>query len=242
MKHFLIALGFLTILPVNISKEIKEEDFAVSLLYFPLIGAIIGAVSASILVFYKFLSIQVIAVIILLISTVISGGLHLDGFADTCDGFYGIRSKEEILRIMHDPKVGAIGVVGVVLLLLLKFSLLISFSINILWRALIVSFCFARWLQTVCCLLPYASCEGKAKVFTKYANKRNIIIGGIFTLIVFSCFLNLKGIAIFFASFILNLIFIFYVKNRIGGITGDTIGATSEIAETTTLFLIYLLK
>ncbi|MCM8823320.1 MAG: adenosylcobinamide-GDP ribazoletransferase [Candidatus Omnitrophica bacterium] len=242
MKHFLIALQFLTILPVKINEEIKEEDLANSLLYFPLIGVIIGGILSTILLSHKFLSMPVLSAIILLVSTIISGGLHLDGFADTCDGFCGARSKEKILKIMHDSRIGAFGAIGVVLLLLLKFSLFVSLPINTLWKALIVSFCFARYSQTVCCLLPYASCEGKAKAFVKYARKRNIIIGGIFTLIVFGILLGLKGITIFFVSFILNLIFIFYVKSRISGITGDTIGAVNEIAEVSTLFLIHLLS
>lgn len=241
MKRLLIALQFLTILPFNIRKEIGAQDYGRSLVYFPAVGLSIGSALSAVSFSCGFLPVPVAAAIILIASALITGALHLDGFADTCDAFYGSKPKEEILRIMRDSRIGVMGVVGVTLLLLLKFSLIISLPRDTLWRSLIMICCFARWLQTTGCLVPYARNEGKAEAFIKYARKSDVAIGGIFTLIVFGALLGLKGIVIFFSSIVPSLIFIRYVRNRIGGMTGDTIGAVSEIAEVSSLFFILIL-
>lgn len=89
-------------------------------------------------------------------------------------------------------------------------------------------------------MLPYARNEGRAEAFIKYARKSDVIIGGIFALIVFSALLGLKGIAIFLVSLVPSLIFIRYARNRIGGMTGDTIGAVNEIAEASALFFVLI--
>lgn len=231
MKRLLIALQFLTILPFNIRKEIGAQDYGRSLIYFPAVGIIIGSALSVVSLSCGFLPVPVVAAIVLIASVLISGALHLDGFADTCDGFYGSKPKEETLRIMRDPRIGVMGVVGVTLLLLLKFSLIISLPRDVLWRSLIMICGFARWVQTIGCLVPYARNEGKAEAFIKYARKKDIVIAGLFTIFVSCTLFGLKGIAIFFTSLIPALLFIHYAKARIGGMTGDTIGAVNEIAE-----------
>lgn len=238
MKHLLIAFQFLTVLPLKICTEIKGEDYGKSLVYFPIVGMTIGATLSAISLCCGFLPVPVLGAIVLIFSAFLTGALHLDGFADTCDGFYGSKPKEEILEIMRDPRIGVMGVAGITLLLLLKFSLIISIPKDVLWRSLITMCCLARWTQATGCLLPYARNEGKAGLFIKYAHKKDIIIGGVFTIIVFSALFGLKGIIIFFSSLIPALIFICHAKSKIGGMTGDTIGAVSEITEVSVLFSI----
>ncbi len=236
MKPLLIAFQFLTVLPINIRKEIHGQDYGRALLYFPLAGLGIGSALSALALSCGFLTVPVMAVIVLIASTLITGALHLDGFADTCDGFYGTRPKEEILRIMRDSRAGAMGVIGVTLLLFLKFSLISSMPKSILWRALIMMCCLSRWAQAGACLIPYARDEGKAELFIKYACKKDIIIGGVFTIIVSCALFGLKGVIIFFGSLIPALLFIRCAKSKIGGMTGDTIGAVNEITEVSALF------
>lgn len=242
MKHLLIAFQFLTILPFKIRAEIKNEDYAKSLIYFPVIGIIIGAILLIVSLCYLFLPMMVVGVFVLIVSALVTGALHLDGFSDTCDAFYGSKPKEEILKIMHDPRCGVMGTVGVTLLLLLKFSLLISIPRGLLWQSLLAMCCFSRWAQTTGCLLPYSRNEGKAGAFIKYARKKDIVIGGLFTILVSGALFGLKGIAIFFVSFIPALVFIRYAKVKIGGMTGDTIGAVNEIAEVSVLLSILIIN
>jgi len=252
VKKFLIALQFLTILPIWIStkggfasggkSKLNEQDFGRSLFYFPIVGILIGLTLAAVAVCLRFLPDLVTGTCVLIASIIITGGIHLDGFADTCDGFYGSRSKDEILKIMRDSRIGVMGVVGIVTLLLLKFTLIVGIPRNSLWKELIMMATFARWAQTLACLLSlYARTEGKAKFFIEYANRKDIIAGGLVTVALFLLMAKLKGILIFALSFLWLLLFIQYVKRKIGGMTGDTIGAISEIAEVSILLFVLIL-
>ncbi len=237
MKSFLIALQFLTIFPVEIKSEIKNEDFGLSLLYFPFVGLAIGLVLSSSAILFSFLSVLVKGALILIASVIITGGIHLDGFADTCDGFYGNKPKEKILEIMRDSRIGAMGALGLILLLLFKFSLIVNLQGIILWKALVEMAVFSRWSQVLACgITPCARQEGKAKYFIEYSGKKNFILGGVFTIAIFLLMARLKGIFLFMLPFLCVLLFIRYIKGRIGGMTGDTIGAISEIAEVSVLF------
>ena len=239
VKRFLIALQFLTILPVNIKSEIKKEDFGKSLLYFPIIGILIGLLLVITAFLFGSLPNLVKAVFILIISIIITGGIHLDGFADTCDGFYGTKSKKKMLEIMRDSRVGVMGVIGIVCLLLLKFVLIVNIPQNILWKSLIVMTVFGRWTQVLACYTSnYARRKGKAVHFIKYSTKKAFLIASCFTLASFLLLLQLKGVVLLIFSLIPIFLFMNYVKRKIGGMTGDTIGAINEIAEIVVLFFV----
>ncbi|MBU0694217.1 MAG: adenosylcobinamide-GDP ribazoletransferase [Candidatus Omnitrophica bacterium] len=253
MRHFLIALQFLTILPIKIKGEIEKEDFGKSCAYFPFVGMLIGLLLTLSLFAFGFLPHLAASVLILIISIIISGGIHLDGFADTCDGFYAGKtpplkvsggsipvdnSKEKILEVMRDSRIGVMGVIGVVSLMLLKFSLIASASSFILWKLLIVMAVFERWSQALACYLSvYARKEGKAKYFVEYAGRKELFIGGLITLASFLFLMNIKGLFMFTFSLFPIFLFINYAKKKIGGMTGDTIGAVNEIAGVCVLLL-----
>ena len=232
MKRLLIALQFLTIIPFKIKGKVDDNDLGRSLIYFPIVGLLIGLFLVGITYISASLPPLVTSALILISWVVITGGIHLDGFADTCDGFYGNRPKYDILRIMRDSRVGTMGAVGVTLILLFKFAVLSSIRSEDLWKVLIIAAVFARWSQTFACATSkYARDEGKAKSFIEYSQKRDLIIGGIFTLAVSVLLMSLKGVVLFFISLVPVLALIYYIKRKIGGMTGDTIGAVNEIAE-----------
>lgn len=232
MKLFLVALQFLTILPVKIKAQIKESDFGRALVYFPIVGMLIGVLLVLVLFLFTSLPISVASVFILIVSIIVTGGIHLDGFADTCDGLYGFKTKDKALEIMRDSHLGAMGVIGIVMLLLLKFTLLMSIPQSTLWRSLILMAIFARWIQVLSCFLSnYARKEGKAKYFIEYAGKKEILISMLFTVAFFLLLMKVEGFILFLISLLTMLPFINYIKKKIGGMTGDTIGAASEIAE-----------
>ncbi len=241
MNYFLIALQFLTIFPIKIKSEIQEKDFGASLLYFPFVGLLIGLFLASSAFLFSFLPGLVRGAFILIISIIITGGIHLDGFADVCDGFYGNRPKEKILEIMRDSRIGVMGAIGIFSLLLLKFGIIASLPDAVLWKALIEMAVFARWSQAlVCSISCYARSEGKAGYFIGYARKKDVFIGSIFTLGLFLLLMQLKGVILFFLSMLSVLLFLHYIRKKIGGMTGDTIGAVSEFSEVITLLLCVL--
>ncbi len=236
MRSFLIALQFLTIFPVKIKSEIKNEDFGSALLYFPFVGLVIGLVLFSSAIISSLLPILIKSALILIVSVIITGGIHLDGFVDVCDGFYGNKPKEKILEIMRDSRIGAMGAIGLILILLLKFSLIVSLKGVILWEALVEMAVFSRWSQVLACGITHCvRQEGKAKYFIEYSNKKNLVIGGLFTVALFLLMAGVKGVFLFMLLFLCALLSIQYVKRRIGGMTGDTIGAISEIAEVSVL-------
>ncbi|MFH1288159.1 MAG: adenosylcobinamide-GDP ribazoletransferase [bacterium] len=238
MKRFLIALQFLTIFPIKINGELKEEDFGESLTYFPVVGAIIGLILALSFFALKFLPIQVESALILIISIFIYGGMHLDGFVDTCDGFYGNKPPEKILEIMKDSHAGAMGVIGVMCLLILKYSLLVSLlpSENF-WKIIFLMPVFSKFMQVAACYKTnYPREEGKAKYFVGKTTGKRLILGLIFTTGLFAALLKINGIIIVILSIVPILLLINWFKRKIGGMTGDTIGAVSEISEVLVLF------
>jgi len=242
MKHFLIALQFLTVLPVKLKGAPRDKDFAKSLLYFPLVGMIIAAVLWLGLRLLAPLPGLVKAAALLALSAVITGGLHLDGFMDTCDGFYGFASPQERRRIMRDSAVGAMGVAGGVCLLLFKFTLLASLPPALLGKALVLTFAFSRWAIVVGCFLGrYPYDEGSGKRFIAGARLRELIGAGVFTFALFLWWGQVNGILIFGLSLLGALGFIKYARAKIGGMTGDTLGALNEVGETGVLLICLLL-
>ena len=122
---FIVALQFLTSIPVPLKREYTPREMGKSTLYFPVVGLIIGLTLAGLhwllglLLPYGLVNAFIIIALVLL-----TGAIHLDGFADTCDGIAGHRTVEERWQVMRDSRVGAFGVVGVVLLLLVKYTAL----------------------------------------------------------------------------------------------------------------------
>ncbi|MBI3398405.1 MAG: adenosylcobinamide-GDP ribazoletransferase, partial [Deltaproteobacteria bacterium] len=111
MKGFIYALQLLTIIPIKIKDAVDERDLGKSTAFFPLVGAVQGAILvAANLLFSKFLPHDITSVLVLTVLILTNGGFHLDGFADTIDGLTGGSTKEERLDIMKDSRIGAIGV------------------------------------------------------------------------------------------------------------------------------------
>jgi cobalamin 5'-phosphate synthase/cobalamin synthase len=127
MRRFLAALRFLTIAPVPGKAGTAEDDLAGSVPFFPAVGLLLGAVAAAVAVGLSLLAppmVAAAALVVLLIA--FSGGLHLDGLSDTADGFLSSRPRDRVLEIMKDSRVGAMGVIAIVCVLLLKFAALAS--------------------------------------------------------------------------------------------------------------------
>ncbi len=234
MLHgFAGALSFLTIIPIG--RTIKEEDLPRSIIFFPLVGLIIG----GLLVLVKYLASRLFSPDItpLLVASfwaILTGFLHLDGFCDTVDGLSGGRNKEEVLRIMEEPDIGAKGAAALVFLLLLKV-----FSISkVSTFGLFIAPMMGRWAIVVASsIASYPKPSGLGKPFVGCIKARGLFLS---TLPVFVIGLILFRLNIFW-YLALTLLFVFvavsYLKKRIGGITGDNLGAICEVAETLSLLV-----
>jgi len=181
---------------------------------------------------------------------VISGALHLDGFVDTCDGIAGHKTVEERWRIMHDSRAGAFGIVGVFLLLLVKYVSLNSVPETLLAATLVLMPVVSRWAMVYAIFAyPYARPEGFGKVFKQGANWQRFTIATIITLaaaiglarLANMAYFYLAGLVIMVGIWVMVVAMVAYLKRKFSGLTGDTYGAINEVAEVGVLILVSLL-
>lgn len=239
--HLLLAIQFLTTIPVRIRGNVSSKDLARSLSYFTMTGFFMGLLASTPLLLPLWFSWKLKVLFCVLLSVLISGALHLDGFADMCDGFYGQRSKDDILRIMRDSCVGVMGVLGIVFLILAKCLILVELGRSYALHSLLIMFPFSRYMMTLICKISsYPRENGKAKSFIGEGSYLLIVINGLFVLIFAFLLLGIKGVIAFFLSIIPVLLFRKYSYLKIGGMTGDTVGASSEIAEVAFLLFSYM--
>ena len=232
MKPLLAALGFLSVLPVPARWQ-GEKELSRSLPYFPVVGLIFGIVAAALAAVLGSLLPPAPAGILLVIGLeLLSGGLHIDGLADTADGFFSSRPKERILEIMRDSRTGAMGAAAVACVLLLKGAAVASLPPDSLVRAAFLMPLAGRsaLLAAMACL-PYARAGGGlATVFGTarawHAVWGIALLGGSAGLAA-----GWRGLAAAALCIVAVALMSLWSWRKIGGYTGDTLGATCEIVE-----------
>lgn len=243
MTPFLLALQFLTVIPLKI-KDVKEDKLSKAMIYFPLAGLLLSLILVGINYLSLFLNFaQITSNIILVVSLVIlTGGLHLDGLSDTADAIFSRKNKEEMLEIMRDSHIGVMGVLSLISILLLKIGFLSSISISAKTIALILMCVLSRWsLVFSMYLFPYARQEGKAGVFMRGINLKIFILASFFTLACVITAWKIKGLFIWGIVALSAYIIGKYINHKIDGITGDTLGAICELNELFTLSSVLIL-
>lgn len=234
MKSLILAIQFLTRVPININIETKENSFADSVLWFPAVGLIIGAFNALVyLLMAKMLDGVLPIVIAVLANVCITGALHLDGLADTCDGIFSARKKERMLEIMKDSRIGTNGAIAVVFDILIRIAILLSISSDrVIWLIFAAPIASRALIPLLMKLSVYARAEGGmgGLFLGKQSWSRTLIAFAAGMMIVWLT-LNALGLAAFAGAMLAILIYRSYVYSKIQGMTGDTIGAGNEIAE-----------
>ena len=162
VKHFAAAFRFLTIIPLPGRLGTDEDDLKGALPYFSLVGIVLGLLAgAAAWILCSSFPPLVAAVFLTLILLSFSGALHLDGLADSADGFFSSREREQILEIMRDSRIGVMGVVALVMLLLLKVSALAQLDPkNAVQAAILMPIAGRSALVLMMFLLPYVRPEG----------------------------------------------------------------------------------
>lgn len=244
MKNLLLALQFLTIIPVRV-KYVDEKRIARALIYFPLIGLLLGVILTGIdrllfiLRFEQFIS-NVILVILLVVLT---GGLHMDGLADTFDALLSRKNREDMLRIMRDSHIGVMGVLAIISVILLKIAFLSSLNAESKIVTLLLMCILSRWsLVLAMFLFPYARQEGKAKAFIEGINFEILTLATLIALICAALIWQIKGIFIMAMVGVSSYLIARFINSRINGLTGDTLGAINELVEVIILFGISILE
>lgn len=238
-----VALLFLTRIPLP-QIYIDGKKITQSIPFFPIVGYIIGLLLYVIyLVGNKLFPPKVVFGIIVIVYCVLTGGMHLDGFADTMDGFFSGKSREKKLDIMRDSNIGAFGAISIFLLLLMKFILISSISSDYIFKALLLSPALGRWAMTYSIIfLPYARKEGMGGLFLKYKTPSLFVGSTLLTLGLAYIISGIWGIIGAFVVFISCIIFANTSLRHLGGMTGDTYGALSEVCEIVALLFFSFLS
>ncbi len=240
MIGFLLAIQFLTVFPIKI-KRINDKDLAGSVKYFPLVGLLLGlffaGLNKSLLILnFPEISANIILVVALVI---ITAGMHLDGLSDTADAFLSGKPKEEMLAIMRDSHVGVMGALSLISIILLKIGLLSSVSTSLKTIALLLMCVLSRWSVVLSMFLfDYARQEGKARAFMQGMNLKIFVFSSIIVFVLAFSIWQMKGL--FALLIVAGCTYLGgrFASRKIGGITGDILGATIELMEIVTLLTV----
>jgi adenosylcobinamide-GDP ribazoletransferase len=235
MSDFFAALQFLTIFPWPRRAERAPDEIGRGAPFFPLIGFILGAllVCADWLLQPHLQPVLVAAVLVALLA-LLTGGLHLDGLADTFDGLGAGGPRERMLAVMDDPRAGVFGVVAVVFVVLFKVHAIAALSSD-RWRALLIAPTLARWAMTLFGYRATAAKEGLGAHMIANMTGARLLFATATTLIGAIALGGLGGLATMALVAVLTLFSKLYFHRRLGGVTGDTFGAVAEISEAVVL-------
>ncbi|HCL4437584.1 cobalamin synthase [Clostridium botulinum] len=244
LNDFLLMIQFFTRIPINKNLQCEKVNFRRGAFFLPVVASIIGGIEFLIYLGLKnFLPPNVIIVLLLLFTAMITGGLHMDGLADTCDGFFSLRDKERIIEIMKDSRMGAFGTIAMIINLLLKYQLLYSLVLKDCSIAIILAPVIGRISILFLCLSKRtAKKNGSGNIFIGNMSKPIIFLITIIALAMNTYFLGLKiTIISFIAVLIITYLFYLLCLNKINGLTGDTLGACNELGEITFLLILLMM-
>ena len=241
-EQFRIALGYLTILPVDRSLEVSPERLGRSMALYPAVGLVLGL---GLVMLDSLLGAlvprSVLDCLLLLILIVVTGALHLDGIAALFDGLArGKNDSAGIMRTLQDRRGGAMGVVGLVMLLLLKYLCLFNLPISIKSAGLIFMPAVGRWVQVVLavsCRHPRSRSSSDG-VYLEHAGERELLIACGSLIAVALVLFGMEGIFLIFLLGIATILLIKYFEIRLGGVNGDVLGASCELMEVFSLLLV----
>jgi len=248
-------IGFFTRLPVP-KVEFTEEGYSKAVKLMPLVGLVIGAILVLVMFVANLLAVPALVrgAIVLCAYIFLTGGLHFDGLADTCDGIFSGRTREQSLNIMKDSRIGVFGTLGIFIAGLFYFAMFAEVNIT----AVLVFPVVGR----ACCLIsaslaPYARVEGMGKATGKAGGPVSVaaaivsvFVASLLTFPLYLLFAEPEEQSIVLlavvplvcsliaavAAIIVTVCFTMTLKKRLGGVTGDTFGAVIEISS-----LVYLL-
>jgi adenosylcobinamide-GDP ribazoletransferase len=235
MRALRIAFGLMTTLPVRLPADWSAGDSGRAAVWYPLVGLVIGTLTwlawtGAMLAFPPLAA----GILTLIVWVVLTGGLHLDGLADCCDGLLVSAAVERRLEIMKDPHIGAFGVIGLILVLFLKAAALTSLTAQSS-DSILLAASLARWCILPAGLLPLARPSGMGADFAS-GFQRSFILWGAVIPVVITVFLGIRGVFSIFVGLSAAALVLFLAKSNIGGVTGDVFGMVIEIVETAVLF------
>ena len=228
MKSLIAAISFLTRLPVGRLVKVDAGDVARAAGWFPFVGLLLGAIYAGAAWLLRgHWPDVVVAVLLVALDALLTGALHFDGLADTADGFGGGKDREDVLRIMRDHAIGSYGGTALVLLVALKVAAYSLLARDGRLVALLLTPAFGRWsILLLTAALPYAR---ETASVVKGMGIGALLAGTVTVAAALAAALQyLPGML---ATIVVSFVFGLYCRRRIGGITGDTLGANVQLCE-----------
>lgn len=233
-RRILTALRFLTALPFFGKADAESPELGRSMAYFPLAGMFIGLILSCVYtVLSGTFSSLFTSVLLVVLWASLSGFLHLEGFVDAVDGFSASYDREKMLAVMKDHHCGAKGIIALVLLIILKVVLINEiFSPLRVTAFLLVPAC-GRWAM-VCAayFCPYArKTDGFGKAFVENCDLKEFILASLIFVFAAVIFLRTQVFVLMIPLLVFVILLMFWLRKRIGGVTGDILGALNETAE-----------
>jgi adenosylcobinamide-GDP ribazoletransferase len=245
IRNIITALQFLTVFTLKKDHQVDENDLARSMTYFPFVGFLLGLILVwSDRLFSCFFPDTISNIFILLLSALLTRALHLDGLADTVDGIMGGTDAASRLAIMKDSRIGTSGVLAVVFVLLTRYVCLNNLFGEYKNAALLTAPAFSRWSQMLMMFrAEYGRKSGLGRAFVGHVRTGGLVVASVVSLGI-SAFVIVNdfrtgmlaiGIPLAIAAF--TLLWRWFITRKVGGVTGDSVGAASEMNETLTLLL-----
>ncbi len=230
---FFVALQFLTHLPTPPGLPVAGPALGRALGWFPVVWLLLGALlAAADALLSLLLPRELVDVLLLALLALLTGGLHLDGFMDTCDGLFSLRSPAERLAIFRDSRVGSFGVVGAATLLLLQWAALGALPASGRAAMLLVALALARWAMVYAIVaFPYGRPEGLGRTFKEQAGGWALVAATLVAGAAAALLLGVAGLAALALAAAATWLFARYCLGRLPGLTGDTYGALNELVE-----------
>lgn len=231
MKKLLYAIRFMTIIPIPYRHDEDLDQVAKASIFFPLVGLMLGSLQVGVFLVLAYAGLEILAVVSLTVSSVLlTGGLHLDGLADTADGLGGGKDPESRLRIMKDSRIGAFGALTLLCLLLVKTAAFFELTGHLL--AILTAPMAARAIMILTFkLFKTARPGGMGEFFQKRCTLFEPIGGLLYSLTATYLLIGTAGILSFTITLVLALLIAHFFSRRLGGLTGDTYGAITELSE-----------
>jgi len=233
MDSFILAIQFLTRLPINKQVNAEGDSFAKGVIYFPIVGLIVGLIDAFVYILTSYVLDGLFPIVCTVLANIcVTGAIHLDGLADTCDGIFSARKRDRMLEIMKDSRIGTHGALAIAFDLLLRVAILYSIpKQNIFWVLALAPAAAKMAIPLLSKVSVYARPEGMGGLYIgKQTWTRTIgaiIIGALIQYLVF----GLAGLVAVAVMFIVIGLYRLYIYSKIQGMTGDTLGAASELGE-----------
>ena len=240
---FLLAIQFLTRLPLPAVRITGPQAMARSMSYFSLTGLLIGGGMAGVYILVSmWLSATAASLSAVVFLIWLTGNLHTDGLMDTADGLLSGKDRPGMLGVMKDSRVGAHGATAGILAILARVILLAELPTTLILPALILIPALGRWSQVFgAARYPYAGITAGTASFTDMVGAQELAVASATAILASVILIGWPGLFIFAGVAAIAMLFNRHVSNQLGGVTGDTLGAANEITEIFSMLILTLI-